>query len=158
MPEKKAQTDKVKTTSVEKPAVKKTVVKATTAVSKPKATTTKAKVTREAKPEVKAPVVKVTKLKTAEVKETPAVVAPKAAVIVERPAVKPEKKKIITGKVLNITLVKSGIGYSKRHKATLKALGFRHLHQTIQQVDSLSLRGMLAKVNHLVRIEEQVKK
>lgn len=57
-------------------------------------------------------------------------------------------------KLLRITLVKSGIGYSKRHKATLRALGFHHLNQTVEHADSLSLRGMLSKVNHLVRIEE----
>jgi large subunit ribosomal protein L30 len=57
-------------------------------------------------------------------------------------------------KVLRITLLKSGIGYSKRHKATLRALGFHHLHQTVEHPDSLSLRGMLSKVNHLVQIEE----
>ena len=60
------------------------------------------------------------------------------------------------GKVLKITLVKSGIGYSKVHKATLRALGFHRLHQTVEQVDSPALRGMLRKVNNLVRIEEQV--
>jgi large subunit ribosomal protein L30 len=37
----------------------------------------------------------------------------------------------------------------------LKALGFRHLHQTIEQADCPSIRGMLALVDHLVRIEEQ---
>ncbi len=58
------------------------------------------------------------------------------------------------GKVLKITLVKSGIGYSKVHKATLRALGFHRLHQTVEQVDSPALRGMLRQVNHLVRIEE----
>jgi len=61
------------------------------------------------------------------------------------------------GKVLRITLVHSGIGYTVRHKATLKALGFRRLHQTVEHVDSPTLRGMLAKVMHLVEIEEQVK-
>jgi large subunit ribosomal protein L30 len=61
-----------------------------------------------------------------------------------------------TAKVLRITLVHSGIGYSVRHKATLRTLGLRHLHQTVEHVDSPTLRGMLAKVNHLVEIEEQV--
>jgi large subunit ribosomal protein L30 len=59
-------------------------------------------------------------------------------------------------KTLRITLVKSGIGYSVRHKATLRALGLRRLHQTVEHVDSPSLRGMLSKVNHLVEVEEQV--
>lgn len=58
-------------------------------------------------------------------------------------------------KMLRITLVKSGIGYTKRHKATLRALGFHHLHETVLKADSLALRGMLRKVNHLVTIEEE---
>ena len=64
-------------------------------------------------------------------------------------------KKKKTEKIVRITLVKSGIGYSPRHKATIRALGLRKMHQTVEHVDSLSLRGMLSKVNHLVRIEEQ---
>lgn len=57
-------------------------------------------------------------------------------------------------KKLRITLMKSAIGYSVKHKATVRALGFHRLHQTVEQVDSPGLRGMLSKVNHLVKIEE----
>ena len=57
-------------------------------------------------------------------------------------------------KTVRITLVKSSIGYSKRHKATVRALGLRRMHQTVEQVDSPTLRGMLAKVAHLVELEE----
>lgn len=57
-------------------------------------------------------------------------------------------------KILRITLVKSSIGYSKEHKATVKALGLRKLHQTVEQVDTPTLRGMLYKVGHLVEVEE----
>jgi large subunit ribosomal protein L30 len=64
------------------------------------------------------------------------------------------KKKKAENKV-RITLVKSSIGYSPRHKATVRALGLRKMHQTVEHVDSPVLRGMLSKVNHLVRIEEQ---
>jgi len=42
-----------------------------------------------------------------------------------------------------------------RHKETVRALGLHRLHQTVVQEDSPSLRGMLLKVNHLVRVEEQ---
>ncbi len=59
-------------------------------------------------------------------------------------------------KLLRITLVKSAIGYSVKHKATLRALGLTRLHKTVVQEDSPSLQGMLRKVNHLVLIEEQV--
>lgn len=58
-------------------------------------------------------------------------------------------------KVLEITLVKSAIGYSQRHKATVRALGLRRLHQTVEQVDTPALRGMLAKVAHLVHVKEK---
>jgi large subunit ribosomal protein L30 len=57
-------------------------------------------------------------------------------------------------KTVRITLVRSPIGYSKRHKATVRALGLRRMHQTVEQVDSPTLRGMLSMVAHLVEIEE----
>ena len=57
-------------------------------------------------------------------------------------------------KVVRITLVKSPIGYSKRHKATVRSLGLRKMHQTVEHVDTPALRGMLYVVNHLVKVEE----
>ena len=57
-------------------------------------------------------------------------------------------------KMLRITLERSAIGYSIRHKATVRALGLRKLHQSVTHPDTPSLRGMLKKVNHLVKIEE----
>ena len=57
-------------------------------------------------------------------------------------------------KVLRITLVKSPIGYSKVHKATIKALGLHRMNDTVEQVDSPTLRGMLYEVSHLVEVEE----
>ena len=62
----------------------------------------------------------------------------------------PESK----SKILRVTLIRSPIGYDKRQKATVRALGLRHMHQTVQQSDTPAVRGMLAKVRHLVRIEE----
>lgn len=53
---------------------------------------------------------------------------------------------------LRITYVKSAIGYSKRHKATIRALGLHRLHQTVEMEDTPQLRGMLAKVAHLVTV------
>lgn len=57
-------------------------------------------------------------------------------------------------KKLRITYVKSAIGYSERHKATIRALGLRKLNQSVIHEDRPTLRGMLLKVNHLVKIEE----
>lgn len=57
-------------------------------------------------------------------------------------------------KQLRITLVKSPIGYSKRHKGTVRALGLRRLHQSVTHNDTPQLRGMLAKVGFLLKVEE----
>lgn len=58
------------------------------------------------------------------------------------------------GKILRITLERSGIGYSIRQKRTLKALGLRRINQTVEQVDGPVVRGMIAKVSHLIKVEE----
>jgi large subunit ribosomal protein L30 len=63
-------------------------------------------------------------------------------------------KKAATTKTLRVTLVRSAIGFTKDQKATVRALGLRHLHQTVEHQDSPALRGMLAKVVHLLKIEE----
>ena len=57
-------------------------------------------------------------------------------------------------KRLRITLVKSSIGYSRRQKGTVRALGLRRLHQTVVQEDNPVIRGMVKKVSHLVKVEE----
>ena len=57
-------------------------------------------------------------------------------------------------KKLKITQIKSSIGYKQKAKLTLKALGLRKMHQTVEHLDSPSMRGMLNKINYLVKIEE----
>ena len=64
------------------------------------------------------------------------------------------KRKGTKTKVLRITLVKSPIGYSERQKGTVRALGLKRVNQTVEKVDSPTLRGMLDRVSHLVAIEE----
>jgi large subunit ribosomal protein L30 len=56
---------------------------------------------------------------------------------------------------LRITWVKSGIGYAKDQKKTIKALGFHRLNQTVVHDDSASMRGMIKKVSHLIKVEEE---
>ena len=58
------------------------------------------------------------------------------------------------GKIIKVTLVKSPIGFPEPQKATVRALGFHRLHQTVEHKDTPVVRGMLAKVIHMVRIEE----
>ena len=55
---------------------------------------------------------------------------------------------------LHITWVKSGIGYEKSQRRTLMSLGFRRLNQRVVHDDSSSIRGMINKVRHLIKVEE----
>ena len=64
----------------------------------------------------------------------------------------PNKKS--TGGTIRVTLVKSPIGYTKDQKATVRALGFHRMHQTVEHKDTPALRGMLTKIIHLLKIEE----
>lgn len=55
---------------------------------------------------------------------------------------------------LRITWVKSAIGYSKRQRQTIRALGLRKLNQTVTKPDAPDIRGMIGSVSHLVEVEE----
>jgi large subunit ribosomal protein L30 len=57
-------------------------------------------------------------------------------------------------RTVRITYVKSAIGYDKRQKATVRALGLRHLGDTVEREATGSILGMVASVRHLVRVEE----
>lgn len=59
-----------------------------------------------------------------------------------------------TGKLLKITLTKSSIGYNKKQKDTIKSLGLRRMGQSVMIGDAPQIRGMIAKVHHLVVFEE----
>ena len=56
---------------------------------------------------------------------------------------------------LRITWIKSGIGYAQVQKRTLKALGLNRLNQSVVHSDRPSVRGMINKVRHLIRVEEE---
>ncbi|BCL82475.1 50S ribosomal protein L30 [Ktedonobacteria bacterium brp13] len=55
---------------------------------------------------------------------------------------------------LRIKWVRSSIGYPKDQKATIKALGFHKLQNTVEHEDQPAIRGMIRKVSHLVQVEE----
>ena len=57
-------------------------------------------------------------------------------------------------KTIKVTLTRSVIGEKPKTRATVEGLGLKRIHQTVEQVDSPSLRGMLAKVSHLVEVDE----
>jgi large subunit ribosomal protein L30 len=57
---------------------------------------------------------------------------------------------------LRITWIKSDIGYEKSQRQTLRSLGFHRLNQSVVHEDTSSLRGMVNKVRHLVKVEEEI--
>ena len=57
-------------------------------------------------------------------------------------------------KPLKVTLVRSTIGFDRRQRATVRGLGLRRLHHTVELQDTPAIRGMIQKVSHLVRVEE----
>ena len=57
-------------------------------------------------------------------------------------------------KGIRVTWVRSAIGYNRRQRATLRGLGLRRLHQSVEVPDSPAVRGMIGKVQHLLRVEE----
>jgi len=55
---------------------------------------------------------------------------------------------------IKITQVKSGIDRPERQKLTLKALGLKKMHATVEVEATPQINGMVRKVNHLVKVEE----
>lgn len=55
---------------------------------------------------------------------------------------------------LRITLVKSPIGSLPKHRQTIRALGLRKMHQTVEKDDNAAIRGMVGAVGHMIRLEE----
>jgi large subunit ribosomal protein L30 len=55
---------------------------------------------------------------------------------------------------VKITLIKSGIGYPKNQKATLKALGLRKMNASAEVELNNQIQGMINTVNHLVKVEK----
>ena len=56
-------------------------------------------------------------------------------------------------KTLKVTLVKSVIGTKPSHRATVIGLGLRMIRHTVTLEDTPSVRGMIAKVDYLVKVE-----
>lgn len=55
---------------------------------------------------------------------------------------------------IKITQIRSIIGSTKRQKRTVEALGLKRIRHTVEQDDNLVLRGMIKKVEHLIKVEE----
>ncbi len=63
-------------------------------------------------------------------------------------------KKAGTGPHLLVTQTRSAIGTKPKHRGTLRALGLRGVGQSNELPDRPEIRGMLARVPHLVSVEE----
>ena len=56
-------------------------------------------------------------------------------------------------KKIRVKLVKSPVGCNTDHRATVRGLGLRKLHQSVELVETPAVRGMIEKVAFLVRVE-----
>lgn len=56
---------------------------------------------------------------------------------------------------IKVTQIRSVIGRPERQRLTLRSLGIRRMHHTVEVEATPDVLGMIAKVHHLVRIEEQ---
>ncbi|WP_142811315.1 50S ribosomal protein L30 [Tepidiphilus olei] len=54
---------------------------------------------------------------------------------------------------VKVTLIKSLIGTRKDHRATVRGLGLRRLNHTVELADTPQVRGMIAKVSYLLKVE-----
>jgi len=54
-----------------------------------------------------------------------------------------------------IKWIKSDIGYAGDQKRTLRALGFHRLNEVVEKEDTPVIRGMIAKVNHMIEVVEK---
>ncbi len=59
-----------------------------------------------------------------------------------------------SGGTIKIQYYKSTIGYSKKQKVMVKSLGITKLNQTVTRPDTASMRGIVAKIPHILRIVE----
>ncbi len=57
-------------------------------------------------------------------------------------------------KTLRITLVRSAIGEKPKTRASVRTLGLRKIRQTVERPDSPEVRGLIARVRHLVEVDE----
>jgi large subunit ribosomal protein L30 len=78
----------------------------------------------------------------------------------EKTTAKPKGNKVMTAvsatkpsAMLKVTLVRSLIGRIESHKATVKGLGLRRMHHTVEVQDTQAIRGMINTVNYLLKVE-----
>ena len=58
-------------------------------------------------------------------------------------------------KMIEVTLVRSGVKRPKDQQGTLRGLGLTRMHRTVKLKDTPPIRGMIRKISHLVRVVEK---
>jgi len=58
-----------------------------------------------------------------------------------------------TSATIKVTQIKSVIGRIASHRACVRGLGLRRMHQTVEVIDTPEVRGMINKVNYLLKVE-----
>ena len=53
---------------------------------------------------------------------------------------------------LQVTLIKSTIGRTKKHRDTVAGLGLKKLNQTVEHADTPEVRGMISKISHMLNV------
>ncbi len=119
------------------------------AKKKPAAKKAPAKKTEAKKAAPKKEAAKATAKTAAAKKEAPKKVAEKKVA-----PKKPAAKKKPSGKTIRVTQIGSPIGRQGKQRATLIGLGLNKMHRTRELEDTPSVRGMINKVSHLVKIED----
>jgi large subunit ribosomal protein L30 len=61
----------------------------------------------------------------------------------------------VAGKKLRVRLTRSLIGLSPKQEATVRALGLRRMNQTVVHADTPAIRGMIAKVTHVLEVSHE---
>ena len=59
----------------------------------------------------------------------------------------------MSDKKIKVTLVKSIIGTKQSHRATVRGLGLRRMHHTVELADTPEIHGMVNKVSYLIKCE-----
>ncbi len=65
-----------------------------------------------------------------------------------------KKKEETQSATIKIQYYRSSIGYAQKQKVMVKSLGITKLNQTVEKADNAAMRGVVAKIPHLLRIVE----
>lgn len=60
----------------------------------------------------------------------------------------------MSDKKIKVTMVRSANGRLKKHQACARGLGLRRMHQTVEVIDTPENRGMVNKIQYMLRVEE----